>query len=191
LEVIMLRIVLSQIACIIFLVLPALSQDKWEKADLYTTRLSPDKFTDLPATIVEHLVRKNCTIPQSFIKKDPHNVVNGEFLREGQFDWAVLCSVNRNSSILVFVGGSVEKVLTLAKGSDANYLQTIDGNGTLGFSRVIGSVEKSYIEARYRSYGSPKLPTITHSGLADAFVEKSSTVHYYHQGKWLALQGAD
>jgi hypothetical protein len=37
----------------------------------------------------------------------------------------------------------------------------------------------------------PKPPPIDHLGIDDAFLEKASVVHYYYQGKWLQLTGAD
>jgi hypothetical protein len=43
----------------------------------------------------------------------------------------------------------------------------------------------------YRAYGGPKPPNIDHQGIDDAFIEKASTTHYFHQGKWLKLTGAD
>ncbi len=187
----MYKLILSQAACLFFLVFSAVSQDKWTKADIETPRLSPKMFTQLPASIVSHLEKRRCTVPQSFAGGKPHNVISGEFIKRGQSDWAVLCSINRTSSILIFVGGSVSNVLKIAESQDSGFLQTIDGDGTVGFSRQIGVVDGAYIEDHYREYGGPKPPPITHSGIEDAFLEKASTIHYYHRGKWLALQGAD
>jgi hypothetical protein len=70
-------------------------------------------------------------------------------------------------------------------------LQTVDGKGTIGFSRYISTVDKQYIASHYRAYGGRKPPVITHHGISDAFLGKASTVHYRHRGKWLELQGAD
>ena len=42
-----------------------------------------------------------------------------------------------------------------------------------------------------RPMGGPKPPPIDHQGINDAFLEKASSVHYFHEGKWLRLTDAD
>lgn len=165
--------------------------DKWKLADATTLRLSPQSFHQLPYNIIRNLQGRGCTIPQIFGANEPGNVVSGEFITKGQKDWAVLCSRNRNSSILVFRDGSVNRVSAVAPLPDSGFLQTIDGGGSIGFSRSIDAVGEDYILKHYHEYGGPKPPNIDHQGIADAFVEKASVVHYYHRGKWLELQGAD
>lgn len=167
------------------------AQDKWDVADRETVRLPPSAFTDLPSQIVKYLEGQGCTIPQSFVTRNPHNVIKGEFAKRGQTDWAVLCSRNRESSIIVFWGGSVKHRSELTKERDYDYLQVTTGDGGIGFSRVIGVVGSRYIEDRYKWYGGPKPPPITHQGINDIFAEKASVVLYFHKGKWFELQGAD
>lgn len=167
------------------------AQDKWRMADAATTRLAPTTFPQLPRRIMRNLQARGCTVPQSFGSSVPHNVISGEFAKKGQKDWAVLCSKNKVSSILVFWGGSTKSVANIARAEDRGYLQGIDGAGTIGFSRAIGVVDSDYILRHYREYGGPKPPPIYHEGINNAFVEKASTVLYYHRGKWLELQGAD
>ena len=165
--------------------------DKWELADSATVRLSPQSFHQLPRNIIRSLQNRGCTIPQEFGNSEPHNVVSGELITRGQRDWAVLCSRKRSSSILVFWGGSVREVSAIAPSPDIRFLQTIDGRGSIGFSRAIGAVGRDYILKHYHEYGGPKPPSIDHQGINDAYVEKGSVVHYYYRGKWLELQGAD
>jgi hypothetical protein len=165
--------------------------DKWKLADAATVRLAPQSFHKLPHDIIRNLHNRGCTIPQEFGNNEPHNVVRGEFITRGQTDWAVLCSQNRRSSILVFWCGSVRKVSAIAASPDIGFLQTINGGGSIGFSRAISAVGRDYIFKHYHDYGGPKPPSINHQGINDAYVEKGSVVHYYYRGKWLELQGAD
>lgn len=167
------------------------AQDKWKIADNATIRLKPSVFSQLPKNIVSFLEKRGCTVPQTFGNSTPHNVIRGQFARSGQFDWAVLCSRNRVSSILVFGNGSTKSVAEIAASDDKSFLQNVDGAGNIGFSRAIDVVDENYILEHYREYGGRKPLRIKYQGINDAFVEKASTVHYFYRKGWLVLQGAD
>ena len=156
-----------------------------------TVRLSPGEFSELSNEIIKNLEKRGCTIPQIWHTKVLHNVISGEFFKKGQTDWAVLCSVNQVSSVLIFWNGSTEKVAEIAKSDDIGYFQVVAGNDEMGFSREIYKVDKKYIIDHYISYGGTKPPPIDHEGINDAFVEKASVVLYLYRGKWRELQGAD
>lgn len=163
----------------------------WDRADRATNRLAPAVFADLPVTVQSELERRGCTIPQPFTAKRPENVIKGRFTSASQTDWAVLCSRQRASSILVFRGGVASAAVEIASEPDINSLQTIDGNGTIGYSRAIAVANGRYIQDHYQTYGGPKPPPIDHEGINDIFIEKGSLVWYWYQGRWLKLQGAD
>jgi len=167
------------------------AQDEWVAADSATVRLPPTAFPQLPRQVKRELLSRGCTIPQTFADAKPHNVISGEFARRGQTDWAVLCSRDRVSSILVFWGGSARSVAEVAKGADRTFLQVVGGKGEIGFSRSIMVVGRDYIIKHHREYGGPKPPRIDHQGIDDGYLGKASYVLYYHRGKWLELQGAD
>jgi len=167
------------------------AQESWREADSATIRLSPTAFPRLPRQVRRSLLSRGCTIPQTFADTKPHNVISGEFAKRGQTDWAVLCSRNRVSSILVFWGGSARSVAEIAKGEDRNFLQVVGGNGEIGFSRSIIAVGRDHILNHFREYGGRKPPRIDHQGIDDGYLEKASYVLYYHRGRWLELQGTD
>jgi hypothetical protein len=167
------------------------AQDKWAAADSATLRLPPAAFPRLPKSIVQYLHGRGCTIPQTYLSSEPHNVISGEFARRGQTDWAVLCSRSGESSILVFWRGSTKSVAELAKAPDRGFLQTTTEGGKIGFSRMIEAVGKDYIVSHSEAYGRSKPPPVAHQGIDDAYVEKASVVRYYYRGKWLKLKGAD
>ena len=164
--------------------------DRWDIADRETIRLQPSVFSQLPENIVLELQSRQCTIPQIYDDPKPHNVISGEFEKQGQTDWAVLCSKDLTSSILIFWNGSVENYSVLLSLPDKGALQGI-GNDRIGYSRYISVVGKAFIEKHYRAYGGTQPPSIDHEGIADGQVGKGSSVHYYHNGKWLQLTGAD
>lgn len=165
--------------------------EKSKSAKKEAILLKPSEFNNLPQEIIKNLEERKCTIPQSWHIKTPHNVISGEFSKNGQKDRAVLCSVNRVSSILIFWNGSTKNVTNIAKSKDIGYFQTVDSNNEMGFSRVIDTVDKKYIIDHYNSYGGAKPPQIDHEGINDAFAENASYVLYRHRDKWLELQGAD
>ena len=163
---------------------------RFREADLQVTRLAPSAFPELPANIRRELERRGCTVPQVSADKKPQNVIKGEFTRKGQTDWAVLCSVNQVSTILVFRNASAKNPSELARKPDVDQLQ-VTGGDAVAYSRAISGVDRAYILSHYCAYGENKPPTIDHQGINDAFVEKASVVHYFQAVKWLNLTGAD
>lgn len=163
----------------------------WEQADAATVRLKPDVFSDLSAQIRKELDRRGCTVPQSYAKTSPHNVVRGRFTSAVQMDVAVLCSKAHTSSILVFRGGSTASVGELAAHPDSQFLQTIGPGNAIGYSRSIASASPKYIRDHYDRYGGLKPPPLDHDGIDDGFDGKASVVWYWYGGKWLQLTGAD
>ena len=154
-------------------------------------RLLPEEFTELPGDIIRDLNTRECLIPQLYGRSKPHNVISGEFKRAGSKDWAILCSTNDVVSILVYWESSAKDVSEIFSEPESDFLQVVDGDGTMGFSRAIDVVGEDHILDHYRSYGGPEPPKIDHDGISDAFVEKASVVLYLHNGSWIELQGAD
>ena len=165
-------------------------EDKWDAARKQIRRLSPTAFSQLPRGIAHDLRSRGCQIPQTFASTKPHNIIRGQFVKGGQNDWAVLCSIREVSAILIFWNGSGEHVSEIAKQPDKDWLQGT-GNDQIGYSRQITAVGKKYIMEHYKAFQKPRLFYIDHEGIDDAFLEKASVVHYYHRGKWLVLPGAD
>ena len=47
-------------------------------------RLVPSAFSDLPGAIKTDLESRGCTIPQTYMESEPHNVIGGNFRQPGQ-----------------------------------------------------------------------------------------------------------
>jgi hypothetical protein len=150
----------------------------------------PSAFAELPAKVRLVLQSRGCRIPQTYEGSGPHNVIQGRFATPGQSDWAVLCSKERNSSILIFWNGSDAAPAEIHSAPDSNYLTPLE-NGKAGFSRAISRVGKDFILEHYKAYGGPAPPPLDHDGINDEFLEKGSTVHYFYRGQWLMLTGSD
>ncbi len=165
------------------------SKADWEKAEREIKRLPPSAFAELPRKIVSQLEARGCTIPQTRAPY-PHNVIRGEFAKKGQTDWAVLCSKEGQTRILVFWGKAKGCPSELPASLDQNWQQT-DGRGGIEYSRLIGPISKDWIRKFQRWFHGPEPPPLGHQGIDDGFEGKYSVIYYCYQGKWLQLQGAD
>lgn len=149
---------------------------------------APGAIPGLPEEIRSALEQQRCKIP---LGVSGHvNVIRGSFAKQGQIDWAVLCSVAGESHIQVFWGGSARCPSRLAARPDRDYLSRTP-EGSDEYYRGLGTVGKTFILKHHQAYSGPKPPRIMHDGIDDRFIEKASVVHYCHEGKWLALTGAD
>lgn len=169
---------------------PSPDLQRFESADRQVIRLSPAAFPELPKNIVAELQRRGCGIPQLSMIDKHQNVIKGEFMRPGQTDWAVLCSIGRVSAILVFWNASAINPGRIAEAKDIDRLQGAEGDKIV-YSREITPVGKAAIMKYHAGFGGPQPPPIDHLGIEDAFVGKASVVNYFYRGKWLELQGMD
>lgn len=164
----------------------------WSAGEMAIVRLSPSALPELPRPIVRYLERRRCTVPQSYIRgQRPNNVISGEFMRRGQQDWAILCSRGGHSVILVFPGGSRRGVRELASRPDRNFLQTISGDGKIGYSRQLLPATRGELRGTRRVFGGALPRRLAHDGLDDGFAGKSYTMYYYTGLHWLALHGGE
>lgn len=152
-------------------------------------RLPPDAFPALPAAIRTQLRSRRCMIPQP-AGASAVNVIQGEFFEKGAKAWAVLCSVDTASSILVFRNARDTHPEELAKFEDMNYVQG-NGKGGADYSREIQPIDRKLIMENYRGSGGPEPPPIDHQGIDDEFLEKASVTFYWYRGAWRQLTGSD
>jgi hypothetical protein len=157
-------------------------------------RLPPSAFTALAPEIIEKLEERGCTIPQfdpagdaSGVVLEPTNVIRGEFARQGQEDWAVLCSKGGSSTILIFWQKPTPCVGQLARLEDAHYLQS-QRDKTMRYSRSIQASGETDLHGRFAG---SSVSHMSHQGIEDRFVGKSSSFFYCSEGKWKIFPGAD
>ena len=167
-------------------------------------RLQPSEVATqlpgLPPEFVEKSNTRGCTIPQfddgagadataaqmtpSERNAAPTNVIEGEFAKKGQKDWAALCSNGKTSTIVIFFGKPTSCPASLARLDDAHYLKPAANAGkskTLHYSRSIRPLGESDLDDRPGLTG---LKPLKHQGIDDRFVGKSSAFFYCDAGKW-------
>ncbi|MEE9413070.1 MAG: hypothetical protein V3V22_08475 [Methylococcales bacterium] len=182
------------ILLIVFIILPITGYADSQENELVTrklpARVSPADYPDIPEIIADGLIRLGCEIGQSVDRHVPHNVIEGEFRKTGTKDIAVLCANKLMSSIVVFWGGSSVDYDILAVNKNNQGLTKWKGRD-LGYVRLLSAVGKKQIMSFYEGFGGPKPPLIDHQGIDDYISGKASRIYYYHEGKWLILQGMD
>lgn len=166
-----------------------LTRQDWLRADEETVRLKPSAFPNLPSAVRTELEHRGCAIPQPAGAGYPKNAATGSFIASGQADWAVLCSRNKRSQILVFRSGNTDKVDELADAPDSNYLQVISGDNKIGYSRLLRPI--STISLKNRAGKSAGLKRFDHDGIEDTFIEKGSTIWYWSGTKWVKVSGSE
>jgi hypothetical protein len=153
-------------------------------------RLPAQAFPELPPAIASVLRARNCRVPQPSGDGVPRNVIQGEFFSKGESGWAVLCSVDNSTTLLVFRNGRDTNPDRVSTSEDRINIQGLHGDN-IGYSREITAPGREFMIRHYRAYGGPEPPPIDHQGIDDAFLEKASITWSFHDGKWLRLQGAD
>jgi hypothetical protein len=166
-----------------------LTRQDWLRADEQTVRLKPSAFRNLPSAVRTELEHRGCTIPQPSGAGQPRNAVSGSFITAGQTDWAVLCSRDKRSTILVFRSGTSDHVDQLAEEPDLQHLQVISRDNKIGYSRMLTAVNPQSLRSRAIKHSA--LKSIDHDGIEDAFIEKASLIWYWSGVKWVKVPGAD
>jgi hypothetical protein len=155
---------------------------------VYRIRLLPlASFPGLPAVVVAQLDQKKCMVPQTFEARAPENVLHGALERKGSDDWAVLCSVNGATTLYVFFQSQLAAPIALRHQRDSEWL----GSEVLGAYGSAWGISLS-IPSRIRAAARASLAgfVVDHDGIEDAFLEKSSTTHYFEGGSWTVVEGS-
>jgi hypothetical protein len=148
--------------------------------------LPPASFPNLPPAIVSQLNAQHCMIPQTFEARKPENVIRGEFEASGSTDWAVLCSHDGSTDLLVFFHSAPEKPFTLATIKNTDRLAADTPSDPLGSAWGISTIPP---DGMRHTPGVHQHGPFNHDGIEDDFIEHASTVRYYRNGSWLALEG--
>ena len=152
----------------------------WDKAEREIRRLPPAAFATLPIRITAELKKQGCSIPQVWSVSKPHNAIKGSFADHRQTDWAVLCSRNGKSSLLVFWGGPKRCSSNLLEAADRDFVQGVGGD-VAGYSRQINAVGRENILEFYFNGQDGTLPSIDHQAIEQLFLGKTATAFYCHR----------
>lgn len=154
---------------------------------VYRIRLLPlTSFPALPAIVAAQLDERKCMIPQTYEARTPENVVRASLERKGSDDWAVLCSVNGATTLYVFFQSEPGNPMALRHQRDTEWL----GSEVLGAYGSAWGISRRGASQIRAARGAGHLG-VDHDGIDDAFVEKSSTTHYFQDGSWTTVEGSN
>ena len=134
--------------------------------------LDPGQLRELPEPIRTDMAKLGCRVPK-FIKWDArHNVIQGQFFKAGQTDWAVLCQAGDKTGILLYPGGAASDLPMLrSEPTDA--------------ARTIHVVSAFVLQKRaLRDHPDEPPPAFDHDGIEDGLIEKSGRVIYHRDDEW-------
>jgi len=149
-------------------------------------RLAPAAFTQLPGAVRAELEKRGCLVPQTFRASQPENAISGAFREAGTADWAVLCSREGYSSILVFWKASAESVAELGRRKDTEDLLASESQGTARYARFISAASPDWIR---RKKHNKKVGPLEHDGIEDGLLGQGSLIHYFRGNGWVELEG--
>jgi hypothetical protein len=135
--------------------------------------LEPSQLRELPEAVRADLEKLGCRVPR-FMKWDArHNVIQGQFFKAGQNDWAVLCQVGDKTGILLYPNGKAAELPMLrSELTDA--------------TRTIHVVSAFVLQKRaVRDHPDDAAPTFDHDGIEDGPIQKPSQVLYHADDEWI------
>ena len=147
--------------------------------------LRPSALPTLPRAFRVELERRGCTVQQSHRSE---NVISGHFAASGQVDWAALCSLRGQSTILVYWGGAAQCPRELRPAPDYQY--QMRAGERVSFIRSIHTTDQYQV---HDDEGRPVIPErfvkLGHEAIEDLYEGAASTIWSCQDGKWIEFPG--
>lgn len=153
----------------------------------------PESIQQLPLRIRRDLIKRQCLVPKykSDSRSEESAYTIGHFRSDRSVDYAVVCHIPARKVQEVLVYSNTEGV----------WIGEIIEHGTFDpaphedkCEATVGVASPKFILDHARAYAPEELkslPRRDHDGVDVGACEKASVVYFFHQGKWLQLQGAD
>ncbi|MCM2315551.1 MAG: hypothetical protein NDJ92_10415 [Thermoanaerobaculia bacterium] len=153
------------------------------------TMLTESAFSTLPGPVRDTLRKRECKIPQPWPRIAPENVISGHFITLRRLDYAVLCSRNGVSGVLVINGTNGQVIASLMPVADLFYMQG-QGGESMEFSRRIEQLtppDSGFCLGL--DFECPCDGSVL-DAILDSFEGKASETHCYRQG-WHTVTSGD
>jgi hypothetical protein len=154
---------------------------------------APDSVASLPAQIRHDLDLRHCLIPKYEGSVDAKDLAYtlGHFHSRLLVDYAVECHVpvSKVANVIVYSdtsgawSGEVIASAPFDTSHNSDYCEDAVGVAT---PAEIRDYARAFVPEELK-----ELPQLDHDGVEIGICEKASVMHYFSNGKWLGLQGAD
>ncbi|HEU5351161.1 MAG TPA: hypothetical protein VFU55_06160 [Terracidiphilus sp.] len=151
-------------------------------------RLPVSSFPQLPAQIAAELNARGCLVPQTYEAHRPENVIHASLERAGSSDWAVLCSVHGEVTLLVFFGSHPAQAMQVASAVEVQRLQAQGAGDVLGFNWGIDPATPEQVQEAVRGSA---LPALDHDAVSDSVIEHQTVYHYFAKGRWTVVEATE
>ena len=151
--------------------------------------LPVNAFPQLPSAVADALTQRGCLIPQTYEAHQPENVIHASFERRGSSDWAVLCSVDGNVSLLVFFASGGD-AMVLASAPETDCLQAHSASNVLGFNWGIDPATPEMVHDAQLGMSRPP-PRLDHDALADSIIDRRTIYRVFAKGAWAVVETRD
>lgn len=169
------------------------SPDEFQRGERTIRRFPPSEFKNAPQWVVVGLVALGCTIPQPFAAQQPSNLIRGQFARNGEWDWAAICSKEGKSRAVVLWDGPPACPNSFGESEDVERLATF-GSGGIGYEYSIVSVGPEQIRKDIHDWGDPSAEehakAISHDGI-ELPSGKGVQIEYCLRGQWTIAAAGD
>ena len=150
-------------------------------------RLAPASFPALPVAIRNDLERRRCLVPQPYDAHASTNIVHGAFRSASVSEWAILCSAQDTSQILLYrapTNGDARPIDSLQRAADVGWMQQTSDTGW-GFSRVLRTLPLERIRTWHRDIDGHTIPQpVDHDAIEQLFLGKAAEAFYCAAGRW-------
>lgn len=154
------------------------------------SRLAARSFPKIPEPIRRRIEADGCRVPQISFAKQPNNAIAGQFAKQGQTDWAILCSRNDRTSIRIYWGGSATCQPIDMPRDDIEFLEDDEFAYSLSTASITQLREAAAAHPEEAPLINGRLPPLTHDGI-DFGSEKASTASYCNGGRWISFLTGD
>jgi hypothetical protein len=154
---------------------------------------APESIQQLPTEVRRDLIKRQCLIPKyaGEVGTQDGAYTKGHFRSATSTDYAVVCDIPARKVQNVLVYSNVRGTWSgeIIAGGTFDPAPNADK-----CEATVGVATSKYILDHAQAYAPEELkhlPRLDHDGVDVGICEKASIIRYFHQGKWLALQGAD
>jgi hypothetical protein len=163
-----------------------------EPSKIDTVYILPRNYPGLPDHIASWLEKQGYVIPQAYTVQPEYirNVIEGEFIVEGQTDIAVLTTNFIDSHIIIFPQKSTANAHLISLFEDSKDWNVF-ADSVATYRYTISHIPQNDLSEIYDSQPSNDFPKPEQDGIELYLVDRASSIYYLHHNEWIAIPFLD